>query len=199
MPAVSRTRANGPTWRCPGTRPAASASTSTARWSRATTERPSSTRRSTSSGRTRASSAPTQVQSAYNFVRGGDIDEMRIYDRMLSDDNSRRAGARGAAPARSGPTPSPLDVEPRGATSGGPATAGTVRTIRRRPSRAGDVRIRKVEISRRLRRETLVVEGHRRHPRNDMARRVQPIAPAGTQRLLPAARLGLLLRSPAGR
>jgi hypothetical protein len=30
---------------------------------------------------------PMQVQSAYNFVRGGDIDEIRIYDRMLSDDN----------------------------------------------------------------------------------------------------------------
>lgn len=30
---------------------------------------------------------PMQVQSAYNFVRGGDIDELRIYDRMLSDDN----------------------------------------------------------------------------------------------------------------
>ena len=31
--------------------------------------------------------SPVQVQSAYNFVRGGDIDEIRIYDRMLSDDN----------------------------------------------------------------------------------------------------------------
>jgi hypothetical protein len=31
--------------------------------------------------------SPMQVQSAYNFVRGGDIDEVRIYDRMLSDDN----------------------------------------------------------------------------------------------------------------
>jgi hypothetical protein len=31
--------------------------------------------------------SPYQVQSAYNFVRGGDIDELRIYDRMLSDDN----------------------------------------------------------------------------------------------------------------
>lgn len=28
-----------------------------------------------------------QVQSAYNFDRGGDIDEVRIYDRMLSDEN----------------------------------------------------------------------------------------------------------------
>jgi len=31
--------------------------------------------------------SPVQVQSAYNFDRGGDIDEIRIYDRMLSDDN----------------------------------------------------------------------------------------------------------------
>lgn len=31
--------------------------------------------------------SPTQVQSAYNFDRGGDIDELRIYDRMLSDAN----------------------------------------------------------------------------------------------------------------
>ena len=28
-----------------------------------------------------------QVQSDYNFTRGGDIDEVRIYDRMLSDAN----------------------------------------------------------------------------------------------------------------
>jgi len=31
--------------------------------------------------------APSRVQSAYNFQRGGDIDEIRIYDRMLSDGN----------------------------------------------------------------------------------------------------------------
>jgi hypothetical protein len=31
--------------------------------------------------------SPMQVQSAYNFVRGGDVDEIRVYDRMLSDDN----------------------------------------------------------------------------------------------------------------
>ncbi len=29
--------------------------------------------------------SPHQVQSDYNFVRGGDIDEVRIYDRMLTD------------------------------------------------------------------------------------------------------------------
>lgn len=31
--------------------------------------------------------SPYQVQSAYNFVRGGDVDELRIYDRMLADEN----------------------------------------------------------------------------------------------------------------
>jgi hypothetical protein len=31
--------------------------------------------------------SPMQVQSDYNFIRGGDIDEIRIYDRMLSDAN----------------------------------------------------------------------------------------------------------------
>ncbi len=34
--------------------------------------------------------SPAQVQSAYNFVRGGDIDEIRIYDRMLSSENISR-------------------------------------------------------------------------------------------------------------
>jgi hypothetical protein len=41
--------------------------------------------------------SPYQVQSAYNFVRGGDMDELRIYDRMLSDDNVASI-AGGAAP-----------------------------------------------------------------------------------------------------
>jgi len=41
--------------------------------------------------------SPMQVQSAYNFIRGGDIDEIRIYDRMLSDDNVASI-AKGVAP-----------------------------------------------------------------------------------------------------
>ncbi len=41
--------------------------------------------------------SPMQVQSAYNFDRGGDIDEIRIYDRMLSDDNIASL-ARGETP-----------------------------------------------------------------------------------------------------
>ncbi len=46
--------------------------------------------------------SPMQVQSAYNFTRGGDIDEIRIYDRMLSDGNI-------ASLARGG---SPQDIQP---------------------------------------------------------------------------------------
>jgi lysophospholipase L1-like esterase len=45
--------------------------------------------------------SPYQVQSAYNFVRGGDIDELRIYDRMIGDENVAalaRGDASGAMP-----------------------------------------------------------------------------------------------------
>ena len=41
--------------------------------------------------------SPMQVQSDYNFVRGGDLDELRVYDRMLSDENVASL-ARGRAP-----------------------------------------------------------------------------------------------------
>jgi len=50
--------------------------------------------------------SPWHVQSDYNFVRGGDIDEVRIYDRMLADGNvaalarGEAAGEIPAAPAR---------------------------------------------------------------------------------------------------
>jgi len=40
---------------------------------------------------------PWQVQSDYNFTRGGDIDEIRIYDRML-DDDAMAGLARGEEP-----------------------------------------------------------------------------------------------------
>lgn len=36
-------------------------------------------------GPTSRTISPMQVQSRYNFIRGGDYDEFRIYDRMLSD------------------------------------------------------------------------------------------------------------------
>jgi concanavalin A-like lectin/glucanase superfamily protein len=43
--------------------------------------------------------SPLQVQSAYNFIRGGDIDEIRIYDRMLTDEHIASL-ARGATPPK---------------------------------------------------------------------------------------------------
>src|SRR5690606_9952639 len=41
--------------------------------------------------------SPYQAQSRYSFMRGGDLDEVRIYDRMLSDTNIA-ALARSASP-----------------------------------------------------------------------------------------------------
>ncbi|HEX2853864.1 MAG TPA: LamG-like jellyroll fold domain-containing protein [Opitutaceae bacterium] len=49
--------------------------------------------------------SPYQVQSDYNFVRGGDIDEIRIYDRMVGED-SVAILAKGEAPAALDPVPS---------------------------------------------------------------------------------------------
>jgi hypothetical protein len=46
--------------------------------------------------------SPYQVQSAYNFMRGGDIDELRIYDRMLSD-NEIAGLTSGKAPSKMAP------------------------------------------------------------------------------------------------
>ena len=89
--------------------------------------------------------SPYQVQSAYNFVRGGDIDEIRIYDRMLADGDvaslARADGPPAHAGARARRWPSPS-----GATSGGSATAGTGRVTLRPPLDATAVGIRKVEI-----------------------------------------------------
>ena len=42
--------------------------------------------------------SPMQVQSRYNFLRGGDLDEIRIYDRAL-DDAAMAALAQGTEPA----------------------------------------------------------------------------------------------------
>ena len=41
--------------------------------------------------------APYQVQSRYNFLRGSDFDEIRVYDRLL-DPAGMAALARNAAP-----------------------------------------------------------------------------------------------------
>ena len=48
--------------------------------------------------------SPHNVQSDYNFVRGGDIDEIRIYDRML-DDTAVATLATGDAPTALAPLP----------------------------------------------------------------------------------------------
>jgi hypothetical protein len=48
--------------------------------------------------------APTGVESSYNYDRGGDIDELRIYDRMLSDENIQ-ALAKGGIPQSIPPLP----------------------------------------------------------------------------------------------
>ncbi|WP_211368967.1 LamG-like jellyroll fold domain-containing protein [Pseudoxanthomonas jiangsuensis] len=39
--------------------------------------------------------APYQVQSRYNFLRGGDFDEIRVYDRMLDGDGAAALSRRG--------------------------------------------------------------------------------------------------------
>ncbi len=106
--------------------------------------------------------SPYQVQSAYNFVRGGDIDEIRVYDRMLPDE-SVAALARGEAPPATAPAgpaarriavarrvvvPERLEPRRRGAARPGRA--------RRQDPQGGDPR--------RVGREALVVEGNRRHP-----------------------------------
>ena len=48
--------------------------------------------------------SPTGVESSYNYDRGGDIDELRIYDRMLSDNNIALL-AKGETPTQIPPLP----------------------------------------------------------------------------------------------
>ena len=137
--------------------------------------------------------SPHNVQSDYNFVRGGDIDEIRIYDRMLADDNvatlaNGDAPTGSAAAARPRPRRRPLARRMVAALRLEPPGRSSALLRRRRAHRAQG------RDPRRLRPETLVVEGVRRHPRDHLARRLQPLAPPRPQRLLPAARLGLLRR-----
>ncbi len=61
---------------------------------------------------------PTGVESSYSYDRGGDIDELRIYDRMLSDDNI--AGlAKNQIPQTSRQLPAPSLPAPLAADSRG--------------------------------------------------------------------------------
>jgi hypothetical protein len=54
---------------------------------------------------------PTGVESSYNFDRGGDIDELRIYDRALSDDNIATL-AKGEVPQSIPPVTRSIAVAP---------------------------------------------------------------------------------------
>ncbi len=80
---------------------------------------------------------PTGVESSYSYDRGGDLDELRIYDRALSDDNIAslakneipqnipaidRAVAAGAAASASGPGAPVVPAEGRYDSGSGHAT-----------------------------------------------------------------------------
>ena len=71
--------------------------------------------------------APNGVESSYNYDRGGDIDELRIYDRMLSDDNIA-SWLRTRYRSRSRQSTATLP-NPTGRKNGGSATAGIVLTM----------------------------------------------------------------------
>ena len=92
--------------------------------------------------------SPYQVQSDYNFIRGGDIDEVRIHDRMLNDGNIATL-AQGDAPADLAAAPGTLARRRRHPHRVVDcATAGIVPTIHRpRCPRARPSAIRKVEIT----------------------------------------------------
>ncbi|MGB0054793.1 MAG: LamG-like jellyroll fold domain-containing protein [Terracidiphilus sp.] len=80
---------------------------------------------------------PTGVESSYSYDRGGDLDELRIYDRMLSDDNIAglaknqipqnipalaRSVAAGAAATASGPGAPVVSAQGRFDSGSGHAT-----------------------------------------------------------------------------
>ncbi len=89
--------------------------------------------------------SPHNVQSDYNFVRGGDIDEIRIYDRMLSDENIATL-ARGEAPTGLAPSPA-RDLAERRWRDEWWLRYGWNRPMDPPPPlRARDVSVRKVEI-----------------------------------------------------
>ena len=78
-------------------------------------------------GPTSRAVSPHQVQSRYSFMRGGDYDELRIYDHALAAPAiAALAKAESRAP-RAATSPPDRSL----ATSGGCATAGTGRATRR--------------------------------------------------------------------
>ena len=135
--------------------------------------------------------SPYQVQSAYNFVRGGDVDELRIYDRML-DEGGVAALAKGGAAT----VVPQFERDARHATVARRVVVPPWLEPARRRTAASRCRSRQRAQGRdprRVRPQALVLAGERRHPRDDVAGRLQPLAPARAKRLLPAPGLGLLL------
>ncbi len=89
--------------------------------------------------------SPHQVQSAYMYVRGGDMDELRTYDRMLSDDNVATLAKGNALPSLA-PLP-PRDLSDPRYRNEWWLRYGWNRTIDPPPYYPGDaLTIRKVEI-----------------------------------------------------
>ena len=86
LPEHSETRVNGSISPSRGTKPAASASTSTASSWRQEATGLFDTGLDQFGPHSRVI-GPTGVESSYSYDRGGDIDKLRIYDRMLSDEN----------------------------------------------------------------------------------------------------------------
>ena len=90
--------------------------------------------------------APTGVESSYNYDRGGDIDELRIYDRMLSDDNIASLAKGEAPPNVTCRRTASLAQPATGRKNGGTATAGIVRSDLPALLPATETTVRKVEI-----------------------------------------------------
>jgi hypothetical protein len=139
--------------------------------------------------------APTGVESSYNYDRGGDIDELRIYDRMLSDDNIATL-ARNEVPQSIPPLTRTLatkDWQKEWWFDYGWDRPNDIPT----PLEGSFTTVRKVEIhdAYDLKRWWWKATDGTRE--NYLAWRLQPLPPDRAQRLLPASGLGLLLLSRA--
>ncbi len=103
--------------------------------------------------------APHQVQSRYNFMRGSDLDEIRVYDRMLD----AAGGAPRSPPCRARPGP---PADPAGdALLGSTASAGT--PLRRRCWRTRSPPSARSSSPMQKDPEGMDVEGRGRHRRDD--------------------------------
>jgi hypothetical protein len=132
--------------------------------------------------------SPHQVQSAYQFVRGGDVDDIRVYDRAL-DDAAVAGLAAGKAPRprrqhRHQDLALPLRLEPPRRS---PALSG------RRQDLDPQGRVRRP-----VRPQAADEPGLGRHRRDHLARRLQPLQAARPPRLFRAAGLERLCRGRQG-